>query len=344
MSNKIKVLVVDDSAFYRKIISEVLGMDSQIEVVGTAANGKIALDLIEKLNPDVMTLDLEMPEMDGIETLENIRKRNLQVGVIVFSAHSKEGAELTFSALEKGAFDFVTKPSRSSFSENINEIRLSLIPKIKACYLKRKLRTPPLKQIPDLLRNPSFPAIKKEVVGIGSSTGGPNALKKIFSRLSPHISSPIFIVQHMPPIFTRQFAESLDKMSQIKVKEAENGEKISERTAYIAPGDYHMEVEDERIRLHKGPPENNCRPSVDVLFRSMARTYGERTLAIILTGIGNDGLKGVKRLKEKGAYVIAQDEETSVVWGMPRAVVEEGLADKVLPLEQIPIAISKLVR
>ncbi len=352
--SKIKVLVVDDSAVYRKILTNILSQDPQIEVVGSAANGKIALELIRRLKPDVITLDLEMPEMDGLETLDHIKREDLPVGAIVFSSHSHSGAKLTFEALEKGAFDFLPKPSNNSFTQNVRKIATSLIPKIKLCYAKKSfstqqvqqtIRSAHLTQI-DKPKSRMFLVTKKDAVAIGSSTGGPSALKEVLSQLDPKISVPIFIAQHMPPVFSAQLAERLNNMCPLTVKEAENGEIVRSKVVYIAPGDYHMEVkkraEQVVIKLHKGPPENNCRPSVDVLFRSAAQVYENKILAVILTGMGNDGLKGAKMLKEKGAYVVAQDEESSVVWGMPGAVAKAGIADEIVPLHKIAHLISEV--
>ncbi len=349
--SKIKVLVVDDSSVYRKILSNILQKDPQIEVVGSAANGKIALDLISKLKPDVITLDLEMPEMDGLETLDHIKKQNLPVGVIVFSSHSHAGARLTFEALEKGAFDFLPKPSNNSFTQNIEKIANSLIPKIKLCYAKKLLSTQRAHPIRPLRPTPAPKSrislvTKRDAVAIGSSTGGPSALKEVLSQLDPKIYVPIFIVQHMPPVFSTQLAERLNKICPLTVKEAENGEVVKPKVVYIAPGDYHMEVnkkgEHVIIKLHKGPPENNCRPSVDVFFRSAAQVYKDKILAIVLTGMGSDGLKGAKMLKEKGAYIVAQDEESSVVWGMPGAVAKAGIADEIVPLSKVAHLISEV--
>ena len=348
--HKIRVLVADDSAVYRKIISEALNRDPKIEVIGTAANGEIAVDFIKKHNPDVVILDLEMPVLNGLEVLEYLNKNNIRTGVIVFSAYSYAGAHMTFEALEKGAFDFVTKPSNYSFLKSLDEINSILVPKIKACYIREKLNIQKSSQkgitSANKFDSPSF--ITKEAVAIGVSTGGPTALKELISNLDTRIYVPIFIVQHMPSLFITQFVERLDKLSPFKVKEAKNGEQVEERVIYIAPGDYHMEVYNQngdiRIRLHKGPPENNCRPSVNVLFRSVAQVYNKKTLAVVLTGMGDDGLEGAKLLKRKGAYIIAQDKATSVVWGMPKAIVDAGLANKVLPLPEIPKVISKLVK
>ena len=349
--SKIRVLIVDDSSVYRKILDSILRRDPQIEVVGTASNGKIALEMMRKEMPDVVVLDLEMPEMDGLETLDRIREEKIPVASIVFSSHSHAGAKMTLDALEKGAFDFLPKPKNGSFQENIHKVASSLISKIKLCYVKKatdknSFSYRPQKIISYPKKDLAFKK-KREAVAIGSSTGGPNALKELISRINPSINVPIFIVQHMPPVFTAQLAERLNRISPLRVKEAENGERVYQKTVYIAPGDYHMEVKKEEdffIKLHKGPPENNCRPSVDVLFRSMAQSYGEKTLAIVLTGMGSDGYEGAKLLKEKGAYIVAQDEKTSIVWGMPRAIAEGGLADKVAPIEEIADIILKNVK
>ena len=350
-NRRIRVLVVDDSVVYRKIISKTIQQDHQIEVIGTAPNGKIAVDMIKKSKPDVVTLDLEMPEMDGLQTLDYLKKNNIRVGVIVFSSHSQTGAKMTFDAIEKGAFDFVPKPSNSDFSKSVTQISSSLIPKIKLCYarnssLSRNGYRGGSKYIKPMAI--SLRRNKKRAVAIGVSTGGPNALKEVIPKLDSKVSVPIFIVQHMPPLFTQQLAERLDKISALKVKEAKNREPVNGGIVYIAPGDYHMEIigkgDVATVKLHKGPPENNCRPAVDVLFRSVAKVYDGELLAVVLTGMGKDGLQGARVLKQKGAHIIAQDEKTSVVWGMPKAIVENGLADDILPIHEIPAAISNLVK
>ncbi|MCU4138288.1 MAG: Chemotaxis response regulator CheB [Thermodesulfobacteria bacterium] len=335
MNEKIKVLVVDDSTIMRKLISDILKNDPQIEVVDTAKTGKEAIEKAKNLKPDVITLDIEMPEMDGITALKILRKEVPQTKVIMFSSLTQEGAKATIESLALGAYDFVPKPSTKSFLESVKKIEQDLIPKIKSVV--------PLKKI-KLIYKPIqiTPKIKKgiyKVCGIGVSTGGPQTLLKILPKLPPNFPAPILIVQHMPPLFTKQLAERLNSLSRLRVKEAEEGEFVKDGVVYIAPGDYHMKIKKEnsliKIKLHQGPPRNFCRPSVDELFESLAEVYNGKTLALILTGMGNDGKEGAKKVKEKGGVVLAQDAESSVVFGMPKAVIEEGLADEVINLSRI---------
>ena len=335
MNEKIKVLVVDDSTVMRKLISDILKNDPQIEVVDTAKTGKEAIEKAKNLKPDVITLDIEMPEMDGITALKILRKEVPQTKVIMFSSLTQEGAKATIESLALGAYDFVPKPSTKSFLESVKKIEQDLIPKIKSVV--------PLKKI-KLIYKPIqiTPKIKKgiyKVCGIGVSTGGPQTLLKILPKLPPNFPAPILIVQHMPPLFTKQLAERLNSLSRLRVKEAEEGEFVKDGVVYIAPGDYHMKIKKEnsliKIKLHQGPPRNFCRPSVDELFESLAEVYNGKTLALILTGMGNDGKEGAKKVKEKGGVVLAQDAESSVVFGMPKAVIEEGLADEVINLSKI---------
>ncbi|MBO8143689.1 MAG: chemotaxis response regulator protein-glutamate methylesterase [Thermodesulfobacterium sp.] len=342
MSKKIKVLVVDDSPIMRKLIVDILKNDPEIEVVDTAKTGKEAIEKAKNLKPDVITLDIEMPEMDGITALRVLRKEVPQTKVIMFSSLTQEGAKATIECLTIGAYDFVPKPSSKSFSESIKKIEQDLIPKIKSIQ--------PLKEFKPIYR-PTYitPKIKKgiyKVCGIGVSTGGPQTLLKIIPELPPTFPAPILIVQHMPPFFTAQLADRLNSLSRLIVKEAEEGEPVKNGVVYIAPGDYHMEVKREnalvRIKLHKGPPRNFCRPSVDELFESLAENYNGNTLALILTGMGSDGKEGAKKIKEKGGVVLAQDAESSIVFGMPRAVIEAGLADEVVNLSKIPERLKEL--
>jgi len=335
MNEKIKVLVVDDSTVMRKLISDILKNDPQIEVVDTAKTGKEAIEKAKNLKPDVITLDIEMPEMDGITALKILRKEVPQTKVIMFSSLTQEGAKATIESLALGAYDFVPKPSTKSFLESVKKIEQDLIPKIKSVV--------PLKKI-KLIYKPIqiTPKIKKgiyKVCGIGVSTGGPQTLLKILPKLPPNFPAPILIVQHMPPLFTKQLAERLNSLSRLRVKEAEEGEFVKDGVVYIAPGDYHMKIKKEnsliKIKLHQGPPRNFCRPSVDELFESLAEVYNGKTLALILTGMGNDGKEGAKKIKEKGGVVLAQDAESSIVFGMPKAVIEEGLADEVINLSKI---------
>jgi len=352
--SRIRVLVVDDSPILRKLITEALRADREIEVVGTASNGKEAVEKAPKLRPDVITLDIEMPIMDGLTALEKLRKVYPKARVIMFSSLTEKGAKETIKALSLGAFDFVTKPSSRSLSESIKRIQEELVPKIKSAAprsVKRATRPtithrtrPVASKKPGLSRR--ILTGKREVVAIGVSTGGPKALAEVIPRLPANFPVPILIVQHMPPIFTAQLAQRLDQLSSLKVVEASEGNPLVPGKVFIAPGDKHMEVKtvgtSKVIHLHKGPPENSCRPAVDVLFRSVAKVYGGRSVGVILTGMGQDGLAGAKLMKEKGALIISQDEATSVVYGMPRAVVEAGIADYVLPLGEIPNFLQKL--
>ncbi len=342
--NKIRVLVVDDSAIMRKLITDILKKDPEIEVVGTAKTGKEAIEKAKLLKPDVITLDIEMPEMDGITALRFLKKEVPQSKVIMFSSLTQEGAKATIESLSLGAYDFVPKPSSKSFYESIKKIEQDLIPKIKSVVPLKKVKT---------IYKPHYitPKLKKgiyKVCGIGVSTGGPQTLLKIIPELPSTFPAPILIVQHMPPMFTKQLADRLNSVSRLKVKEAEQGEPVKDGVVYIAPGDYHMEVMKDnaivRIKLHQGPPRNFCRPSVDELFESLAEVYNGNTLALVLTGMGSDGKDGAKKIKEKGGVVLAQDAESSVVFGMPKAVIEEGLADEVINLYKIPERLRELFR
>lgn len=355
--SRIRVLVVDDSPIMRKLITQALSADREIQVVGTASNGKEALEKAPRLRPDVITLDIEMPVMDGLTALERLRRVYPKARVIMFSSLTEKGAKETIKALSLGAFDFVTKPSTRSLTESIKKIREELIPKIKSAAPRAPAvaRRPAVAPRPAPTPRPSAPTRRVstlslpgrfEVVAIGVSTGGPKALGEIIPKLPGNFPAPILIVQHMPPIFTTQLAERLDQLSALKVVEAQEGMPLAPGKVFIAPGDYHMEVRERGparvVHLHKGPPENSCRPAVDVLFRSVAKVFGRKSVGIVLTGMGQDGLAGAKIMKEKGALIVAQDEATCVVYGMPRAIVEAGLADYVLPLPEIPNFLQKL--
>ena len=342
---KIRVLVVDDSVLVRRMVSNVLSGDSQLEVVGVAANGRIALAKIPQVNPDAVLLDVEMPEMDGLETLAAIRKTYPRLPVIMFSAVTERGAAVTLDAIALGATDYVTKPANMSSKEAAMEyIRDQLIPKIKGlCAGKRdRLPTslpPKVARIPPLPAIPSKALSKVDIVAIGVSTGGPNALMTLLPVFPVDFPVPILIVQHMPPLFTKRLAERLDGNCQIRVAEGFSGAVLQPGQAWIAPGDFHAIVERQgtrvRIRTHQEPPENSCRPAVDVLFRSVAKTYGAGTLAVVLTGMGQDGLHGCQCIREAGGQILVQDEASSVIWGMPGMLATAGLADRVLPLPQL---------
>jgi len=344
--NRIRVLVVDDSAVIRRVVSEVLGSDPALEVVGYASNGRLALARVPQLVPDVVILDVEMPEMDGLEALAQIRKGWPRLPVIMYSTLTRRGASATLDALALGANDYVTKPSGHETPEAARRrIADDLIPRIKA--LCPRQGTPPA--APAARRDPTAsrrtPAVIDLVV-IGTSTGGPNALAEVLPCLPAHFPAPVLIVQHMPPIFTAMLAERLNARSAIPVREAVDGAPVRPGEAWIAPGDFHMAIAGDPfrrfLRLNRDPPENSCRPAVDVLFRSAA-AHGPGVLAVVLTGMGEDGFRGSRAIDERGGLVIAQDEATSVVWGMPGYVARSGLASRVLPIGQVGPAIAQLV-
>ncbi len=359
---QVSVLVVDDSVVIRRLVTSALEEEPDIRVVGTAPNGRVALTKLSQVAPDVVTLDIEMPEMDGLTTLRELRKTHPRLPVIMFSTLTQRGASATLEALSGGASDYVTKPANvGSVSESIASVRQQLVPKIRALVAQTQgipaapARPHGASAVPLLvpaMRSPR-PAMRPstascvDVLAIGCSTGGPEALAKLLMGLPSHLPVPVMVVQHMPPVFTKLFAERLDRTTPLRVVEATDALALSAGTVYIAPGDRHLEVTGGAgapvTRLTDAPPENFCRPAVDVLFRSVARTYGNGVLAVVLTGMGSDGRRGCEPLKEAGAHVIAQDAETSVVWGMPGAVAGAGLADDILPLTAIPAAIVERV-
>ena len=333
-----------------------LSSDPQLEVVGAVPNGRLALARIPQLNPDLVTLDVEMPEMDGLETLAEIRKIYPLLPIIMFSTLTERGASQTLEALSLGANDYVTKPANvGSVSVAMERIRQELIPRIKtfcsrSVGIEARLSAPrPIASHaqPLVPRAPSEPS-RVDIVTIGVSTGGPNTLAEIFPEIPADFPVPIVLVQHMPPVFTKILAERLESVSRIHIREGQPGDILRPGTAWIAPGDYHMVLErsggDVRIRTNQRPPENSCRPAVDVLFRSVAEIYRGNVLGVVLTGMGSDGLIGSERIREAGGMIFAQDEATSVVWGMPAAVAKAGLAHKILPRDQIGIEIARAVR
>ncbi|MBG0826113.1 chemotaxis response regulator protein-glutamate methylesterase [Planomonospora sp. ID91781] len=343
----VSVLVVDDSVVVRRLIVDALSADPGIQVVGTAPNGKVALSKIDMLKPDIVTLDIEMPVMDGLTTIKEIRKVHPRLPVIMFSTLTSVGASATLEALASGASDYVTKPANvGSVSESIKSVREQIIPRIHALC---RTGTPPrgaVRPAPRLAPPPPRTAAgagagagTPDIVAVGCSTGGPDALAKVVNALPATFPVPVVVVQHMPQVFTKMFAERLDRSSPLKVVEAQGEMTLTPGTVYIAPGDYHLEVARRGTgvvtHLQQGPPENFCRPAVDVLFRSVAKAYGGSTLGLILTGMGQDGKRGSEALVSKGAEIVAQDEATSVVWGMPGAVAGAGLAHSILPLHEI---------
>ncbi|RKZ23556.1 chemotaxis response regulator protein-glutamate methylesterase [bacterium] len=337
----IRVLVVDDSAFMRKVIRDILEEDPEIEVVGTARNGIQAIKLVRELKPDVVTMDVEMPKMNGIEALEIIMKEN-PVPVIMVSAYTREGAGITIEALEKGAFDFVPKPG-GPISLNMHRVKDILLEKVKAGALAnieplfRKIKS-------KKIRKGEAKETRDKIVVIGTSTGGPRALSLVLPSIPEDFEAPILVVQHMPKGFTESFAKRLDEVCRLKVKEAEDGELIEPGKIIIAKGGKHMEVEEGRIKLKDTPPLHGVKPAVDPLFISAARHYGEKTVGVVLTGMGKDGKLGVEEIKRHGGKVIVQDRETSVVFGMPKAAISTGKVDEVLPLGRIAEGIVRMVR
>ncbi|MGR3319771.1 MAG: protein-glutamate methylesterase/protein-glutamine glutaminase [Candidatus Anammoxibacter sp.] len=346
MPKKIKVLVVDNSSVFRNAISAILITDHDINVVGTASNGSIAMQKIQQLNPDVITLDIETPEMDGITALRKIKKRYPSIDVIIFSIHTERGAEITIEALTQGATDFVTKPSViGSFHDKIENVRTDLLKKIKGC--RGLTPTPEIadkKQIIKAVPKPIL--VKRDIIAIGSSTGGPSALAEVIPRIPKSFRAGILIVQHMPPVFTQKLANHLNDLSKIEVREAKDGDIIKAGLALIAPGGSHMVVKktivnEGVVSLNKDMPENHCRPSADVLFRSVAEHYRNKAIGVILTGMGQDGFLGLQVMKDEGAPIIAQNKESCVVWGMPRSVVEAGLQDSEVDIKQIAYEINE---
>jgi two-component system, chemotaxis family, protein-glutamate methylesterase/glutaminase len=345
---KIRVLVVDDSVVIRRLVTQALEADPRIEVVGAASNGSIALARVPQLTPDVITLDVEMPDMDGLQFLAKFRPQNSGVRVIMFSTLTERGASATMEALTLGADDYVTKVSNvGSLDRSMEALRSELIPKIKQFFEFEDIPRPiPVARKVAPAR--AIPTISPNAIAIGISTGGPTALGTIIPQFPADFPLPIFIVQHMPPVFTRLLAERLQASSKLKVLEATDGLPVEGGTVYIAPGDYHMRLRRAglkvTIHLDQEAQENSCRPAVDVLFRSVNEVYGSDVVAAVLTGMGYDGLRGAEILKAGGAYVLAQDEATSVVWGMPGAVAQAGFAAAVLPLDEIVPEILSMAR
>jgi two-component system chemotaxis response regulator CheB len=367
----LKVLVVDDSVVFRRAISDALGAVGNVEVVGSVSNGRQALQRIRELRPDVLTLDIEMPEMDGIQLLEALQAAGDKVATIVVSALTRRGGELTMRALEKGAFDFITKPDATDAARSREAIQQALAPRLRALASRLEVRRilagqgagrsppprPPVAEPPPpaadtiagRMSRISAVAARPELVAIGVSTGGPKALTTLIPALPANLGVPVVIVQHMPPVFTQTLAESLAAKSALKVREATDGERLLPNVVYIAPGGRQMRVRSQpeggpSLQITDDPPENNCRPSVDYLFRSLAAVLPGRSLAVILTGMGSDGALGLRLMKRHGGLVLAQDQATCVVYGMPRAAVEAGVVDASLPLEAMAPRIVSALR
>lgn len=341
MSSPVRVLVIDDSALMRKMISQMLEQDPSIEVVGTAMDGEFGLKKIEELQPQVVTLDLEMPRMDGMETLRQVMRKH-RLPVIIVSSHSTEGASSTFKALALGAFDFVAKP-RDGNSAHIGDIAAELIAKIKAAAKSHppQMNTAPTFSVPMVQKSnqpPSLPPTK--VVAIGISTGGPNALQQMLSKLPGDFPGTILVVQHMPEGFTEMFARRLNECCAIHVKEAQSGDILLAGRALICPGNKHIRVRrmplGDVVVLSDEERVNGHRPSVDIMFRSVAQEFGSRAIGVLMTGMGEDGAEGLGILKSAGAITIAQDEASCVVFGMPKIAIEKGFAQRVVSLEMMP--------
>ncbi|MEA2696016.1 MAG: two-component system, chemotaxis family, protein-glutamate methylesterase/glutaminase [Myxococcales bacterium] len=347
---RIRVLVVDDSVVARRLISDAIASDPALEVVGTASHGGIALKKLPLLNPDIVTMDIEMPEMDGLAALAEIRKLDRKLPVVMVSSLTVRGAAATLDALALGASDYVTKPTSASGVAGRDQMLAELVAKLKAFgggpTPARQATHPPARHQP-LAAAPSTSTTRRriDVVAIAISTGGPNALAAMIPQIPRDFPVPILIVQHMPPLFTKLLADRLAARSAVAVKEAAAGDTMEAGTVYIAPGNHHMLVRRTgpgvSVVLDQGPPENSCRPAADVLLRSVADVYGPGTLAVIMTGMGHDGLAGCQAIRQQGGQVFAQDEQSSIVWGMPGFVVEAGLADEILSLGALPAAIVR---
>jgi two-component system chemotaxis response regulator CheB len=354
---RIRVMVVDDSVVIRRLVTQVLEQDSMIEVVGTASNGAIGMQRITQFNPEVITLDIEMPDMDGLEMLRRIRREHPQLRVIMFSTLTERGAAKTLEALTLGADDYVTKVSNEgSLDRSLARLREEMIPKIKQFFCLREQSRDAGRVDPAYVpkTQPTGPVTpvqqsrkaRPEVVVVGVSTGGPTALGTILPKFPLGFPLPILVVQHMPPLFTRLLAERLNSTCQLSAGEAIQGGPVEPGKILIAPGDFHMKLTSHgagvRVFLDQSPRQNSCRPAVDALFASTGEVYGGAVLAVILTGMGQDGLRGAEILKAQGASILAQDEASSVVWGMPGAIVNAGLADSVLPLNEMVPEILRL--
>ncbi len=364
----VRALVVDDTVVYRKIVTDILQSIEGVEVVASASNGKSALQKIHELSPDIVTLDLEMPVMDGLQTLEALKDSPAgnRPGVIMLSAFTTEGANATVKALELGAFDFILKPASGDIQKNVESLRQELGLKIRACMRSRQVRSL-LQGLPNRLavrsetqtrRIPPAPVApsgtisplrkKPQVVTIGISTGGPQALTKILPLIPGDFPIPILIVQHMPPMFTKSLADDLNRRCPMQVYEAQHDQPIVPGAIYIAPGGKqmkaHLQQDKYCIKITDDPPENSCKPAVDYLFRSVAHAYDGQAIAVVMTGMGSDGTLGCRLLKRAGATIITQNEATCTVYGMPRMPAEEGLSDYILPLMEIPTKIVQMTQ
>jgi two-component system, chemotaxis family, protein-glutamate methylesterase/glutaminase len=356
----ISVLIVDDSALMRNLVSRILEAHPDIRVAGTAMNGLFALQKIEREPPDVIILDLEMPQMNGIEFLKERRRRQIHTPVIILSSLAEKGARITMEALGLGAADFIQKPS-GSVSLDLHTVAEHLVELVRiyggkaAEVADRSTRTkePPPAAAPKpaaptpVVITPTEKPGPTRLIAFGVSTGGPNALRKVFAEFPPDIPAPIVVVQHMPAGFTEEFAKSLDKICSLSVRQAEDGALAEAGTIHVAPGNKHLSVERRHqgalLRLSDDPPKNGHRPSVDVLFHSVAKEYGNTALAVIMTGMGRDGAEGMAAIRKRGGRTVGQDQETSIVYGMPRVAYEMGAVERQVPLSQIAQVVGELV-
>ena len=369
MSNSIRVLLCDDSSVMRRLLKAALRVDADIEVVCEAKHGQDALDKLFDARPDVVVMDVEMPVMDGIDAVREIRKRTANLPIIMFSSLTSRGAEATLDAIDAGASDFATKPaSAGHITRAMAHVQTTLIPKIhywcdRPLYRPEQKANPvtrpasptprPVARQPVVTNTSASPIPVQRVdhgtpvsaIAIGVSTGGPQALAQLVADLPHEFPAPILIAQHMPPVFTGLLADRLAAQTSHVVREAKDGDELKPNEILIAPGDHHMVISRDRsvvrARLNQDEPENSCRPAVDPLFRSFAECYGSKCLGVVLTGMGKDGEKGAEALRQRGARIVVQDEQTSVVWGMPGNVAKRGLADRILPLDQIAMEIVR---
>lgn len=351
----LKILVVDDSALYRQSIHNVLREVADITIVGTAKNGVDALNKIEQLDPDLLTLDVQMPDMNGIELLQEIKRRRLRPKAIMVSSLTSEGAQATTEALMEGAFDFLLKPSSSDAAVNRQQLRDALDEKISAFRDARGQRRPasrrPASQVmavDEVAESAPAPKAACRAVIIGTSTGGPEALKTVLPKLPADLAVPVLVVQHMPAQYTASLAKRLNEICELRVLEAGDGLPATAGNVIVAAGGRQMKLEATNshllVRVTDDPPENGVRPSVDYLIRSIAGLLSGDALAVIMTGMGRDGLAGCQELKQLGGYVFAQCQDDCVVYGMPKAVIEQSLADRILPLGKIAPAIVRHVK
>jgi two-component system chemotaxis response regulator CheB len=343
-----RLLIVDDSVVIRRALTASLSREAEVEVAESASNGRVALMKIPLLRPDVVALDVEMPEMDGLETLSAIRKMHPRVQVIMLNVPTPEGTAATVDALTRGASDYVMKPEGSvPAPEALQLLSDQLLSKIALCSSGPTGGREPRVIAPNASTTPRRPVQRIDVLAIGVSTGGPQALMDLVPAFPADFPVPILIVQHMPPMFTGLLAERLTQHARIRVEEARSDQVLTPGRAWIAPGDFHLAVRREgqvvRIITHRDPPENSCRPSADVLFRSVAEVFGAHVLAVVMTGMGQDGFRGCEHVHSAGGQVIVQDEGSSVVWGMAGSVARAGMADRILPLSHLAFEIIERV-